>query len=974
MPPKRAAGTVAPMDELYFRLFREHSATKCQVAILLQVGKFYEMYDSITEKTGACITNVRAVAEACACAVEPKPTTTPGMLRVFWGFPEQSLAKFERLLVGAGYTVYIYSQVKDATGAVTARPLAHISSPGTYLDPEEGRTKTDSHLLGFVMEPYSDVIKGQIHWYGAVTAFDVTTGCLRSTEFDLTLIDGRPVCDSIQPFLSAHPAIEVVLWWSGAPTSMPSEAALLALLAPTGAKPLIQRFAVDKAVESTAMADRQRMTFLHEVFQPKTALAMEPFLDIERHPFVRRSLTALLRFIKKHNESYLSALPTHRMWSSDSVCTLGNSALEQLAMIPVNSEKAHESLLHWIQKATTAMGRRALRERCLTPITDIEILEFRQERIAQLRSTVLRKDLESRFGAMSDLPRLIRRFQLGTAGTKELKQLLRSYTAAFGVLEVVEKAGLQIEEDLDIMRAHVASLKNTWSLERIEASEAFVDDRIAVGTTHPWQRGLRADLDGCEDRWISVQRRMESLRQSWNEMLEDGEAVSWILNNDAPFTFSCTNRRAKTLQPLLKTRKGVHIDIIQRGTATTVILESEQLKVANTEALAIRAEWKALVQEAWTREWTAWIVENQGLMGQVVHCMSELDADCGLATVAEEYGYVRPEYVESTETAVAGVSMTDLRHPILERVHTATPYVPHSVSFGALKNTEACHTELGLLLYGVNAAGKSSLGKAVGLAVLMAQMGMPVPCKTMRLIPYTGLYTRILGNDNLWAGMSSFVVEMSEFRSILRGATNRSLVIGDELCAGTETDSAVAIVGAGIQVLAKRGVHFFFATHLHELGEMLKLETVKAYHLSVRAQGSVLIYDRVLKEGAGSAMYGLEVCRGLDMDAEFLKLAFHLREQRVGIGMKASRYNAGVVVSRCSICGATEGLETHHIVPQREFREKDVGTAITAITATTDMNRISNLAVLCAACHDKHHAGSLAIGGWVQTTEGRKLV
>ena len=69
MPPKRAAGTVAPMDELYFRLFREHSATKCQVAILLQVGKFYEMYDSITEKTGACITNVRAVAEACACAV-----------------------------------------------------------------------------------------------------------------------------------------------------------------------------------------------------------------------------------------------------------------------------------------------------------------------------------------------------------------------------------------------------------------------------------------------------------------------------------------------------------------------------------------------------------------------------------------------------------------------------------------------------------------------------------------------------------------------------------------------------------------------------------------------------------------------------------------------------------------------------------------------------------------------------------------
>jgi DNA mismatch repair protein MutS len=208
--------------------------------------------------------------------------------------------------------------------------------------------------------------------------------------------------------------------------------------------------------------------------------------------------------------------------------------------------------------------------------------------------------------------------------------------------------------------------------------------------------------------------------------------------------------------------------------------------------------------------------------------------------------------------------------------------------------------------------------------------------------------------------MSSFVVEMTEFRSILRGATNRTLVIGDELCAGTETESAVAIVGAGIQVLAKRGVHFLFATHLHELGEY---SGVKSYHLSVRAQGSALLYDRLLKEGAGSAMYGLEVCRGLDMDREFLALAFQLREERVGLAMKASRYNAAVVVSRCSLCGATEGLETHHIVPQREFKESEL-----------EKNRVSNLAVLCAACHDKHHAGSLTVGGWVQTSEGRKLV
>jgi DNA mismatch repair protein MutS len=138
-----------------------------------------------------------------------------------------------------------------------------------------------------------------------------------------------------------------------------------------------------------------------------------------------------------------------------------------------------------------------------------------------------------------------------------------------------------------------------------------------------------------------------------------------------------------------------------------------------------------------------------------------------------------------------------------------------------IKAEADAQTSNGILLYGVNAAGKSSLGKALGLAVLMAQTGMPVAASAMTLVPYTGLFTRILGNDNLWAGMSSFIVEMTEFRSILRGAGPRSLIIGDELCAGTETASATSIVAAGIQRLADQNANFLFATHLHELQEIV---------------------------------------------------------------------------------------------------------------------------------------------------------
>jgi DNA mismatch repair protein MutS len=329
----------------------------------------------------------------------------------------------------------------------------------------------------------------------------------------------------------------------------------------------------------------------------------------------------------------------------------------------------------------------------------------------------------------------------------------------------------------------------------------------------------------------------------------------------------------------------------------------------------------------------------------------------------------------------SGVALKDLRHPILERVHTTTPYIPHSVSLGLLTAVEdvaaPAVAKHGILLYGVNAAGKSSLSKAIGLAVLMAQVGMPVPAAEMRLIPYTGIFTRILGNDNIWAGMSSFVVEMTEFRSILRSAGPRTLVLGDELCAGTETVSATAIVAAGIQTLVERRAQFIFATHLHELMNMSEIKelseagSVRPYHLTVMSGGAggKLVYDRQLRPGSGSPMYGLEVCRGLDMDAGFLEKAMAFRKRLEGVVNveKTSRYNAAVPVQVCNVCGSKHDLETHHIVPQAAADKKG------RVGRGRGKNDVGNLVILCDTCHDKHHAGSITIRGWMDTSEGRML-
>lgn len=970
MPPKKSStATVASsMEALYYKHYDECvQKYGTSTAILLQVGKFFEMYDSVNVLSGMSRANVQTVASVCGCVVDPKPTSDPQTQRIFWGFPEMSLAKFERMLVAEGYTVVVIVQNKDATGDVTSRTVDHVSSPGTFWDAEGGLAVRGEEkcILGVYISPYIDSARRQQHWYVACSAMDVMTGKIVSTETDLTVIDGKPVCDPIQPFLSTYPPAEVIVWWNST-TPPPSPRTLGMLSSTTTDAKFHQRHLAPKDEDAVA-ADRLRRAFLTEIFKPDTVLGLEEYLGIGMYHMVRRSLAGLLQFVKDHNPSYLANLHAHTMWTPDAYCLLGNAALEQLAMTPAGKRET-ECLLHWLQHAITPMGRRALRERCMKPITDCTELDARQGRVAALRVATYREPIEAELKGMSDLARLFRKFQLGRGGTDDLLQILTTYQKARKLCDLTDTP--------QEVKAHLDDCLKRWSAERIVQSRAQVSDAVAVGSVHPWARGVHADLDAAEDEWLELEGKVLEMKVAWERAVGD-DCITWAIKDDEPFTFSIKSGRGKSLAAISKQKLKTTITLNQRGTASVGTLESPELTVANEKGHAIRERWLAGVRVAWAADWSTWMNTTvpSGVLETLIDWIGELDTEASFARVANIYGYVRPTYVESEDQG-AGFSVTDLRHPILERVHTSTTYIPHSLAMGAFADEQTVSADLGVLLYGVNAAGKSSLGKAIGLAVLMAQCGIPVPASAMKIIPYTALFTRILGNDNLWAGMSSFVVEMTEFRSILRSAGPRTLVIGDELCAGTETASATSIVAAGVQTLAARGCHFFFATHLHELATISAISNnpaLRSYHLTVRpdtARGGALIYDRTLRPGCGSPMYGLEVCRGLDMDREFLALAVDIRRGMFGDDgrPRLSRYNAGVVVSSCAVCGERDGLETHHITPQA------AANADGFVSTGVHKNAGGNLAVLCAACHDKHHSGMLEIVGWADTSTGRQLM
>ena len=343
---------------------------------------------------------------------------------------------------------------------------------------------------------------------------------------------------------------------------------------------------------------------------------------------------------------------------------------------------------------------------------------------------------------------------------------------------------------------------------------------------------------------------------------------------------------------------------------------------------------------------------------------------------AEKYNYCKPiiksnstdNSINSTEYIKSFVDFEKLRHPLIEHLNNDELYVTNCLSMG-LDNT-------GLLLYGTNAVGKTSFIKSVGIAIVMAQSGMFVPASKFTYYPYTSLFTRILGNDNIFKGLSTFAVEMSELRTIIHEADNSSLIIGDELCSGTESTSALSIFVASLEHLHNISSTFLFATHFHEIleyQEVKQLNKMSICHMAVvyDKEKDCLIYDRKLKPGPGNAMYGLEVCKSLNLPDYFIDRAYSLREKygknKSVLESKTTRYNNKKLRGTCEICKSNQGTEVHHLQYQKNADKSGI------INQEFSKNKKANLINICDVCHDKIHSENVEYR-LTKTTQGYTLV
>ena len=681
------------------------------------------------------------------------------------------------------------------------------------------------------------------------------------------------------------------------------------------------------------------------------------YVDMDRRPHALTAFVAALEFVYRHNEALLSEIQRPVVAAAPAIMCY--NALQQLDVIGGGS-----SLLSVLNCCKTAVGRRAFRARLLDPVADVEELRRRYDAVdvalKDRRFERARRCLEGVY----DVERMHRRVCLGRLHPSEAGTMVASLRKAGDAMACLHLDATPLEE----LAARIACV-----LDLEAASKCTMDDfccNVFARGQHPDLDEMQDELGRCTSAFHEAAAYLNGLARADNHIrIESSDADGMWLVVTAKRWRALEAASSCTPPPSFRGAPFSFSPATTRLSHPHLILENASLKaVRHMLAHATRERYVAFLRGL--------AVTEEARFRAAVAGIEAADVTSACARNAVEMRHVRPSLSTTTSENGSRIKAGALRHPVIEHLmrerNVKVRYVPNDVALGGADG--------GMLLYGVNAVGKSSVMKAVGLCALMAQAGMFVACTSCELAPFRRIFTRAGLRDDMARGHSTFMVEMLELRGIMRQADAHSLVLGDELCAGTEAASALAIVGAGVGALCERRVAFLLATHLHELVDLPQvrdlLPGLRVFHLSVHCErpSGRLVMDRTLAPGRGMPTYGLEVCKSLDMDLDFLRIAEDIRRhvlKKPGqlVRPRRSHYNASIYVDLCGVCEEPAN-QTHHILFQAGadkdgFFEGGGGAR---------KNDASNLVPLCEACHDKvHHSHELVIEGYEQTSDGVRL-
>jgi DNA mismatch repair protein MutS len=916
------------MREEYQRLYKEHSKTYGKnTCIFLEVGKFYEMYDKIQEDSGVGETSMKEAVEILNIQISYKDNN-----EIFAGIPIQSLHKYASILTKEGWTVVVVDQEKGGPqNKVLARNVSQILSPGTHI---ESFNNSASYIGTLLLES-----KGKDAPYFSISVADISTG--RSLSYSSKL-EGKFDSwnfDRLLHFFQVHTLKELVVLYKG--------------INPISELFLKQNLQIPNTVlhiKPYIKSNINSKELMKLFFYNKSIISIYEKLNIIPDSNIDISFTHLLLFLNDHSKQVLEE---HVLWNPDDSVYLGNNVLNQLNMIS-NTE---ESVFSYFEKTFTSMGKRAIYERMLYPICDINVLSmriYRLETVMNLDNNI-KKQIESFLKQIGDLQRIHHKFYSYNLNSNDILILEQSYNRILSIITILNNTNISSNSEFcESLESYLEFFKTHFNVEKAKEDPndvSFLNNNLAPKTYI-----LEEKIKEQKTKANVFLNTIQKFSNENNIKFEEKETNLYSIEGSRRIMTNIDTKFKNTKKELWPYN---NINITIRKTTGT--LTSTYLEDLHNNTIVYRNKLKNTIKEELIPVCNNFCDTFKDFWLVIEDYVCDIDILFSLAKVCKEKNFTKPIYLDNEDGS--GFKIEGLRHPLIESQNTRVEYVKHNISLDS--------SNCGYLLYGMNASGKSSLMKAVGIAVLLAQVGCYVPSDLLILKPYKGIYTRILNKDNIYAGLSSFAVEMLELREILKKADKYSLVLGDELCSGTESVSATSLVASGIIWLHKKGTSFIFATHYHGLNDIpqvKELKGLKIYHLKVNYDpiNDILIYDRNLVPGPGNTYYGLEVAKAMCVPSDYLELANTIRKELLDEKIKESSYNKNIIVQCCEVCNnkINNILEVHHIVQQKEANNEGI------LPNGFHKNNARNLIVLCQICHDKHHAGNLIIGPLKQTSNG----
>jgi len=929
--------------------------------IVMQVGSFHECYSTDIKGLNLLeIANKLDIICTKKNSKEPISLKNPRML----GFPTSVTDTFIEKLCNMNFTVIKINQTSDPPKP--KREIVGIFSPGTLIEKQLNNVDCN-YIVSIVIDKIKEGISVGLASYDLSTGYGSFYETYSKDNYIISCLD------DVNRYLETCPPKEIILHHSILKTDIINNMSLNDIL---GYLNIENKMCFSyENTKNNSKLNYQKIIF-NKIFPEQTNIF--DILNLYLYNWARHALTNIYDYIKNHQLNLINKLKLPLEFDDKKYLYLGNHPLNQLNIFNKNNEK---SLYQIINNTKTILGKRFLSESLSKPLIDENELNNRYDLIENVINNDNYKKIGSLLEDISDVERLVRRIELGIMHPYELYLLYISLYQINKLHIFCNENNLFHINNTFNVESIINYINNTFNLNLINSINFSnfdeYDNNIFNLNKYSELDELLEDINSSKDFMDNLVNKLSVLiddKKIFNKKKDDDNNMLTIKYNerDGHYLY-ITNRRCDILKKALLSNKIIEIGKIKLNSSELEFIElpkssyskivCTKIKEISNELIIQQKKMAKLIKVKFNSE-LVYILNNfNNILSYWGKKIGYIDFINSGAITAILYHYSKPKIEKSNNSYFNSIN---IRHPIVEIISKDYEYKPHNISLG--------NETSGILLYGINSSGKSTLMKSIGLNIILAQIGYFVACEKFTFSPYYALFTRIHNNDNIYKGLSSFMVELIELSSILKRNNSNTLVIADEVCKGSEHKSSTIMVAYMLKTLCESNTSFITASHLHELVnlptvKLLNNLKIKHIKLSYDEINDKLIYDRILSDGSGPNFYGLQVAKYLIKSSKFNDITSQILDEYNNFTIKQSKYNSENLLIECQICKKNKNLETHHIVFQKDFNDKKIN--INKFHLQKDSNY--NLVTLCQYCHDDVDREKIIINGWIETSNGRIL-